>query len=1441
MGAAAVDPNALLPLGKLESLALPGSQYKLVFTPGLIPQVYQRGGSALLPAPASVLGNVSPDGGAYVDLDGDDSWWMPSGRVFHFSTATTPAAEKTEAKLHFYVPRRFVDPFGNAASVDYDADDLLIVKTIDAATNTVTATYDYRVLAPVLLTDPNGNRAAAVFDILGMVAGTSIMGKTTENLGDSFSTFTADLTSTQIANFYHADDPHTLAGDLLGTATTRIVYDPLQFFNSRQASPSDPSKWVPVFAATIARETHVSDLANGQQSKVQISFGYSDGFGREIQKKIQAEPGPVVDKGPVITPRWVSSGWTIFNNKGKPVRQYEPFFSQLTTKGHQFEFGVQAGVSPILCYDPVGRVIATIHPNHTYEKVVFDPWHQESWDVNDTVLQTDPTADPDVGDFFQLLPTPDYSPTWYTQRAGGGLGAHEQDAASKTAAHANTPSTAHFDTLGRTFLNILDNGSGVKFPSRIELDIQGNQRSVRDAIVQAGDQHGRIVMRYDYDMLKQHIHQASMEAGERWMLNDVEGKSIRAWDSRWHNFRTEYDVLRRPTGLFVLGTDTANSDPRTTSAEVLYEKITYGEGQLVALNLRTRIFQHADRAGVVTNSGTNPITSQPEGFDFKGNPLRSSRGFFADYKVMPDLTAPPPTPEAFTSSMQYDALNRPICATTPDGSIFYPTYNEANFLETVKVNLRGAATATAFVTNIDYNAKGQRILMEHGNNTATAFTYDPLTFRLSDLTTNRAGVPANQKTVQDLSYTYDPVGNITHIQDDADIQNVVFFRNRRVEPSADYTYDATYRLILASGREQLGLNGGNPLPPWPTSYNDVPRIGLLSPGDGNAMGTYSEQYQYDAVGNFLNFIHKGANPSNPGWTRAYTYNEASLLEAGKLSNRLSSTAVSGSQPLNEPHAYDLHGNMARMPQLQVMQWDFKDQLIMSQRQAVNANDQDGTLHQGERTYYVYDAAGQRVRKTTESSAGIRTKERLYLGGFELYREYDAGGNIKLARETLHVMEDNKRIALVETKTVDSSVPSASLPSPTTRYQFDNHLGSASLELDETAAVISYEEYYPYGSTSYQAGRSLAELSVKRYRYTGKERDEETGLNYHGARYFAPWLGRWVSCDPAYLSDGTNLYRYALDNPLKQSDPTGMNSVDPTDAPMDEATRAARAKLEAAKAETRQLEAKLPELEAKVQKLADRLRTAKEGLQNLEKSESRGISGWIEKRGAISGQKDIIKALEKELDVTTRELMVDIPEKIEALKHEALVQESFLEKPESAGAEADRALRTGTKKPKGGGGEGEGGGGSGGAGGGTSGGGGATPPAEKPGGGATQGGEPRVRPSPSAELTILDALGALGAANAIVTVISGKDPLQNFSDLVLGGLRIDPEARLRFGEGLQITAEDRRAAEAQSIKRQVNEDIKTYAKNHGISEDEARRLFQQAARQGPKYPEIGPAR
>ena len=198
--------------------------------------------------------------------------------------------------------------------------------------------------------------------------------------------------------------------------------------------------------------------------KIQVSFSYSDGFGREIQKKIQAEPGPVPKRDPAtgkiltvngqpemtpndVSPRWVGSGWTVFNNKGKPVRQYEPFF----TDTHRFEFDVRIGVSSVLFYDPIERVVATLHPNHTWEKVVFDPWRQDTWDVNDTVLVADPKNDPKVGDFFRRLPTAEYLPTWYAQRQGGVLGPQEQGAARKAAIHADTKTIRSSRLSGTVF------------------------------------------------------------------------------------------------------------------------------------------------------------------------------------------------------------------------------------------------------------------------------------------------------------------------------------------------------------------------------------------------------------------------------------------------------------------------------------------------------------------------------------------------------------------------------------------------------------------------------------------------------------------------------------------------------------------------------------------------------------------------------------------------------------------------------------------------------------------------------------------------------------------------------------------------------------------------------------------------------------------------------
>ena len=539
------DLSGSLPLGQAGTLALPFESYKQAFTSGLLTAVY--GGKI----DSTQLASVLQGDGQYRDLDTNGFYWISSGRAFFSPDPDAP--DPAFARAHFYLVQGVQDPLGNVSHVVYDnPHNLLPVSTQDAVGNVSVAQNDYRVLQPVLLTDPNGNRAAVSFDALGLVAGTAVMGKSSENLGDSLAGFTADLAQAQIDAFFGAADPHPTAATLLGGATTRTVYDFDRFRTTQAANPNDLTLWQPAFAAILARETHLNDPLPPGGLKIQVSFGYSDGFGRQIQKKVQAEPGPLVPGGPAVTPRWVGTGWTIFNNKGKPVRQYEPFFDDT----HDFKFGAAVGVSPVLFYDPLERVVATLRPDHSWGKVVFVPWRQESWDGNDTVLIADPKSDPDVGNFFQHLVDAEYLPTWYAQRRNGELGADPRDAAAKTEIHAATPTVAHADALGRTFLSIAHNrfiprGANPGDPpteefysTRTAFDIEGNQREIVDA-------NDRVVMRYDYDMLGTRIHQASMEAGERWMLNNVSGKPLYAWDSRDHQFHIVYDPLQRPINAFL--------------------------------------------------------------------------------------------------------------------------------------------------------------------------------------------------------------------------------------------------------------------------------------------------------------------------------------------------------------------------------------------------------------------------------------------------------------------------------------------------------------------------------------------------------------------------------------------------------------------------------------------------------------------------------------------------------------------------------------------------------------------------------------------------------------------------------------------------------------------------------------------------------------------------
>src|SRR5690554_3227619 len=206
--------------------------------------------------------------------------------------------------------------------------------------------------------------------------------------------------------------------------------------------------------------------------------------------------------------------------------------------------------------------------------------------------------------------------------------------------------------------------------------------------------------------------------------------------------------------------------------------------------------------------------------------------------------------------------------------------------------------------------------------------------------------------------------------------------------------------------------------------------------------------------------------------------------------------------------------------------------------AINWNTQNElkSISKGNKpTYYQY-SGGERVHKFTDK--GSIKEERIYLGNFEIYRKFDNTSSLIIERQTVHVSDDTGRIAMLEVRTVGTD-PS---PEELTRYIYSNHLQSASLELDENAEIISYEEYHPYGTTSYQAMNASINATAKRYRYTGKERDEESGLYYHGARYYVPWLGRWTAVDPLENEyAGMSSYNYGFNNPVIFNDPSGMES------------------------------------------------------------------------------------------------------------------------------------------------------------------------------------------------------------------------------------------------------------------------------------------------------------
>ncbi|MEU9559639.1 SpvB/TcaC N-terminal domain-containing protein [Streptomyces fumanus] len=1030
------DALAPLPLGHWDTLALPYEDYRLAFTAHLVADRY---GGQITDADLTAAG--------YVRLADGDDWWIPSGTGVH--PPGDPAGR-------FYRTVGTKDPFGVTTVADFDAHDLLPVRrrVLQADWNTVELANDYRVLAPVRLTDPNGNRSAVAYDELGLVVRTALLGK--EGAGE---------------------------GDTLDDPTTRLEYDLFRWDRHR----------APNTTRVLARERH-----GDPGSPLRESYTHLDGAGTPALVKTRTAPGEALVPGPGGTsgtvqasPRWIGTGRTVFTNKGLPVKQYEPYFSP--THEYDPEEAMRAiGATAIRYYDSVGRPVRTDLPDGTFTRTGFRQWSTVSHDANDTVLDSrwyaergrpDPRTEPEPQD-------PDRRAAWLAAR------------------HAGTPAEAHLDSLGRPVLTVERHEDGTTVAARTETDLTGRRTALFDAL-------GRTVASGFTGMAGTPVVLDSAERGRRWTFTDIAGHLVRTWDEHGQVLRAEYDALRRP----VTGLRSDGGGPET-----VFQHAVYGDRHPEAAerNLLGTVHQVFDTDG----------STRVHRADLHGIPTEVERVFTRDHTTDPDWrpvtdatgyqavqSAAAPlldTGAPFTSTTAHDALGRPVRLTLPDGTALVPRYDESGLPASLAAHLPGRAEPVTFLQEQDYDALGRRRSARFGNGVPTNFAYDPATSRLTGVLTGPATAP-----LQDLRYTYDPVGNITEVRDDA--QQTHFFANQVVAPGSRYTYDALYRLVRATGREHAG--GANDTTRTDTDTEAV--SGLPHANDAAAVRAYTETYAYDPLGNLTVLRHRAAQDL---WTRRYRY--AHQDDPADRTNRLLATSRPGDPeagPYTATYDHDALGRMTRLRGTAPgeLVWDAFDRLRRVE------------LGGGGTAYYRYGAGGERTRKVTERPGG-EVVEHLYLGPLEIRRRRQGTAAPFYERHTLHLSDNAGRVAQVDIKRRDDrgADPANPLDVPLVRYQYGDHLGSAVLETDDTGRPVSYEEYHPYGTTAYRSGRPDTDLSLKRYRFAGKERDEETGLYRVGARYYAPWLGRWTSPDPAGFADGLNLYRYCGNNPVMFTDPDG---------------------------------------------------------------------------------------------------------------------------------------------------------------------------------------------------------------------------------------------------------------------------------------------------------------
>ncbi|VVQ02603.1 RHS repeat-associated core domain-containing protein [Pseudomonas fluorescens] len=539
----------------------------------------------------------------------------------------------------------------------------------------------------------------------------------------------------------------------------------------------------------------------------------------------------------------------------------------------------------------------------------------------------------------------------------------------------------------------------------------------------------------------------SVDAGWRLTLPGLAGEPLQRWDERGSHWHTTFDGQLRVMEV------EENGEPNV-------DVFTYADASADAgYNRRGQLLGQKDRSGSLSTNS----------FSLTGQPLSEIRTFHDD--------------QAFTSHHVFSPLGALLEQTDAGGHRRRSHYGLAGQLKQVDLWISGTPDWQPVLLDAQYNANDQIIEQLAGNRVLSQWTYDPADGRLHTQSSRKD----NGAVLQNLEYFYDPVGNITRIEDHAFQPR--YFANQMIDGHRDFTYDSLYRMTSATGYDDA--------PP-----TDIP--GLPQPGDPHNRLNYTQTYRYDNGGNLIELRHVRAGN-----------NSTRQMFIDPHSNRGVRWKTGDPEPAFDD-LFDRHGNQKTMHPGKPLTWNARDEL-----ESVTLIQRENDRSDAE--YYRY-SQGMRVFKRHETFAANAEHfhQVRYVPGLEI-RTRDNG-------EELHVITLGNARCLHWAAEKPNAIANDQM-----RYNLEDHLGSSVMELDQDAVMISQEGYYPFGETAWMAPDS--ETTYRFIRYSGKEMDV-SGLYYYGARYYAPWLQRWVSADPAGDVDGLNLYGFVRNNAMTYVDRTG---------------------------------------------------------------------------------------------------------------------------------------------------------------------------------------------------------------------------------------------------------------------------------------------------------------